>query len=96
MGDAPDKDCSSNYTMTLTLDLEIWFKVTAHPLQKGTLCVKYDPNSGKGRGDILRKRDLGWTDGRTEELFGCPSDPHIVWFSLISLYIYDAPFFIKL
>lgn len=45
----------------------------------------------KGRGDMLRKRDLGWTDGRTEENFGCPSDPHIVWVSLISLYLYDAP-----
>lgn len=45
----------------------------------------------KGRGDMLRKRDLGWTDGRTEENFGCPSDPHIVWVSLSSLYIYDAP-----
>lgn len=58
--------------------------------------MKYDLNWGKGGGDMLRKRDLGRTDGRTEENFGCPSDPHIVWVSHISLYIYDAPFFIKL
>lgn len=30
--------------MTLNFDLETLFKVTAHPLMKGTLWVKYEPD----------------------------------------------------
>lgn len=37
----PDKDFSYDSAMTLTLDLETWFQVTAQPLQKVILWVKY-------------------------------------------------------
>lgn len=30
--------------MTLNFDLETLFKVTAHPLMKGTLWLKYEPD----------------------------------------------------
>lgn len=46
--------------MMLTLDLEAWFKVSAHPLP--TLWVKYEP--AKGREDMLRTSDLGRTNGQ--------------------------------
>lgn len=52
--------------MTLTLDVETWFKVTAYPLSKGSLSVKYEPDYTKGREDMLQRRDLEWTEGRTE------------------------------
>ena len=42
--------------MTLTFDLEIWFKVTAHRLPKGTLWVKYEPDWAKEREDMLPTR----------------------------------------
>lgn len=48
--------------MTLTLNLETLFKLTAYSLTKGTLWVKYEPDWAKGRKDMLRTRDLGWTD----------------------------------
>lgn len=35
-GYALDKDFSYNYAMTITFDLEIWFKVTTHSLLKST------------------------------------------------------------
>lgn len=40
MGDNsdPDKDFFDNIAMTLTLDLEAGFKVTAHSLPKRALC----------------------------------------------------------
>lgn len=34
--------------MTLTLDLEKGFKVTAHPLPKGILWVRYKPDLARG------------------------------------------------
>lgn len=48
--------------MTFTLDLETWFKITAHLLPKGILQVKYEPNQAKGREDMLRTNDLGQTE----------------------------------
>lgn len=47
---------------TLTLDLEMLFKVTAHSLIKGTLWVKYDPDLAMEREDMLWASDLGWID----------------------------------
>lgn len=38
------------------LDLEAWFKGTAHPLLKGTLWVKYEPNLSKGAGGEIFSR----------------------------------------
>lgn len=52
--------------MAFSFDLETWFKITSHPLPKGPLWVKYEQNWAKGRYDMLRKRDLGPTDGRTD------------------------------
>lgn len=52
--------------MTLALDLKTWFKVTAYPIPKGTLWVKYEPNWTKGREDVPRTGDLGLTDGETD------------------------------
>lgn len=49
--------------MTLTLDLESWFKVTEHTLTKGTLRVKFEPDWAKGREDMPQTSDLGWKDG---------------------------------
>uniref|UniRef100_K1RVG7 Uncharacterized protein n=1 Tax=Magallana gigas TaxID=29159 RepID=K1RVG7_MAGGI len=63
---APEKDFSHNSSMTLTLDLETSFKVTTHSLPKGTLQVKNEPDWAKGREDMLRTRDLGWTEGQTQ------------------------------
>lgn len=50
-------------TMTLTLDLESWFKVTEHTLNKGTLWVKFEPDWAKGGEDMPQTSDLGWKDG---------------------------------
>lgn len=47
--------------MTLPLDIETCFKVTEHPLVKGNLCVKYEPDWAKGREDMLRISDYGRT-----------------------------------
>lgn len=44
--------------MTLTFDLEIWFKVTTYHLYKDTLWVKFETEQAKGREDILQRRDL--------------------------------------
>lgn len=52
--------------VTLTLDLETWFKVTAHPLFKGTQWVKYEPNWAKERENMLVISDLEWTDELTD------------------------------
>lgn len=54
--------------MTFTFDLETRFKITADPLHKDTLCDKYEPDWVKGREDMLRTRDLGRTEGRTDGL----------------------------
>lgn len=43
-------------------DLEKWFKVTAHPLPKGTLQVKYEPDWAVGREDMLWTSNLGRID----------------------------------
>lgn len=48
--------------MTLTLDQDTLFKVTAHPVLKGNLWVKYEPNWAKGRKYMLWTRYLGRTD----------------------------------
>lgn len=39
--------------------------VTAHPLPKGSLWVKYGPVWAKGKEDMLQTRDLGRTEKRT-------------------------------
>lgn len=44
--------------MTLTLDLETWFKAIAHPLLKGNLQMKCGPDWAKGREDMIRTSDL--------------------------------------
>lgn len=51
--------------ITLTLELETWFKVTAHHFAKDTLWVKFEPDlaKGEGGGDMLLTSDLRWTDG---------------------------------
>lgn len=50
--------------MTLTLDLESWFKVTEHTLNKGALWVKFEPDWAKGGEDIPQTIIL---DGKTDE-----------------------------
>uniref|UniRef100_K1PUI0 Uncharacterized protein n=1 Tax=Magallana gigas TaxID=29159 RepID=K1PUI0_MAGGI len=52
--------------MTSTLDLEIWFKVTAHSLPKGTLLVKYESDRAKGRENMLWTSNLRWTEGHKD------------------------------
>lgn len=64
----PDKNCSNNSAITLTL--KTWLKITAHPLSKGTLQVKYEPDWAKERKDMHQTSDLGWTDGRTDGRMG--------------------------
>lgn len=54
--------------MTLTSELETWSKITAHPLPKGTLCVKYESDRTKGKEDMSRTGTLGRTDGMTDRL----------------------------
>lgn len=52
----------------LTLELEIWFKITVHPLPKGTLWVKYEPGGEKiylGQDRLEMDRI---TDGQTYRL----------------------------
>lgn len=39
--------------MTLSLHLETWFKVTARPLSKGILWLKYEPDRAKARGEKI-------------------------------------------
>lgn len=63
---APGKDFWYNSAITLTLDLEKWFKFTAHLLPKETLWVKYEPHWAKGREDMFRTRDLGQKKGQTD------------------------------
>lgn len=46
--------------MTLTLDLEMSLKVTAHPLTNGTLWVKYTPDLTKGREYKIQTRIFGY------------------------------------
>lgn len=50
--------------MTLTLDLEAGFKVTAHSLPKETKRGKYKPYDPKGRENenMLRTSHVKWTD----------------------------------
>lgn len=43
-----DKDVAHNFAMTFTLDIETWVKVTGHPLPKGILWVKCEPDWIKG------------------------------------------------
>lgn len=63
---ATDKDFTYNSDMTLSLDLETWFKVTAHPLPKDTLQVKFKPGWASGREDMPQTSDLGMTDGQKD------------------------------
>lgn len=53
---SPDKGFIYNFAMILTQDLEKWFMVTAHPVPKGTLWMKFEP-----RGAMLRSSDIGRT-----------------------------------
>lgn len=55
-----DKDFSYYSAITLTVALETWFKVTVHPLPKGTLLMKNKPDWPK------RSRMDRQTDGRTD------------------------------
>lgn len=59
---------SHNSAMTLTLNLETWFKVTAHPLPKGALdmLMKYEPDWANGT--ICPKKVISGRqmDGRTD------------------------------
>lgn len=41
------------------------FKVTAHPIPKCSLWVRYKPDWAKGREDLLRTKQ-SWTDKWTE------------------------------
>lgn len=50
-----DKDISDNTAMTLTFDVETWFKLIAQPLPKDTLYVKYKLDWTKGREDTPDK-----------------------------------------
>lgn len=53
--------------MALTLNLEPWFKVTAHTLPKGTLWVKYEPDWPKGENIYTTQVILdGWTDAEMD------------------------------
>lgn len=54
--------------MTLAIVLEIWFKVTAHTIHKGTLYVKYKSDWAEGREDMPRISDLRFTEGQTDRL----------------------------
>lgn len=54
--------------MTLTFNLETLFKVTEHPLPKGTLCVRYEPDWDKGREAMLQTGNLGRMDRQTDGL----------------------------
>lgn len=51
----PDNYFSDNSVMTIIIDLETWFKVTAHPFSKGTLWVRYEPGKAKGREDMTNQ-----------------------------------------
>lgn len=43
-----DKDLTQKSAMTLiTFDLETWFKVNVHPLNKNTQGIKYEPDWAK-------------------------------------------------
>lgn len=48
--------------MTLTLDLQTLFKVTVHPLPKGTLWEKDEPDWARERENMLWTIDFGRTD----------------------------------
>lgn len=50
-----DKDISDNSAMTLTFDVETWFKLIAQPLPKDILYVKYKLDWTKGREDTPDK-----------------------------------------
>lgn len=63
-----------NSAMTLTLDLETWFKVIAHPLPKDTQWVKYEPDWAKVRErknapnkwSQMDGQQDGWMDGQID------------------------------
>lgn len=60
--------------MTLTLDLETWFKVIVHPLPKDTQWVKYEPDWAKVRErknapnkwSQMDGQQDGWMDGQID------------------------------
>lgn len=49
--------------MTLNLAIDTGFMITAHPLHKGTLQMKHEPDLVKERKDIPQTSDLGRSDG---------------------------------
>lgn len=53
---------STRILYVILLNIETWFKVTAHPLLKGTLLVRYEPGWAKGSEDMLQTSNLRWTD----------------------------------
>lgn len=59
---ASNENFSYYSAMTFAFDLETCFKVTAHPLPKGILQVKYE-----ARDDMLRTRNLGQTNEQTDQ-----------------------------
>lgn len=64
------------FVSTLTLDLETWFKVTAYPLTKGSVEVKFKPGSAKRKQKMPLTSDfsVGWTDDQTEKQTKRPTD----------------------
>lgn len=54
-----DKDLTQKSAMTLiTFDLETWFKVNVHPLNKNTQGIKYEPDWAKEWVGVGRKYAL--------------------------------------
>lgn len=64
---ASNENVSYYSALTFAFDLETCFKVTAHPLPKGILQVKYEPHWPKARDDMLRTRNLGQTNEETDQ-----------------------------
>lgn len=79
----PDNDSSDNSAITLTLDLEFWFKVTTHPSPNDSLYLKYKPDWAKGKtkcpGQVISdgqtdRRTAGQTDWSLKGV--CRGDPN--------------------
>lgn len=69
---AAEKAFSYNSAITITLDLDTFFKVTTHPLAKDNLWVKYEPDWTRGgkkwsEQEIPDEQTDGRTDGRPDE-----------------------------
>lgn len=60
--------------MTLTLDLQTLFKVTVHPLPKGTLWEKDEPDWARERENEYALDNRFWKDRRTEGWMDAQTD----------------------